>query len=369
MRWANLDLPPEARPAWLGSYRVTLPVPDGIAPQVTLRGDSHDFNFDPSELMRILADESFTGPMPAKTRFVPFSYQRLPGRMRFWGAKIVYLRNRWRRRHEHPPWPVAPGLDVLRSLTGRLPTSAWPNSTWALSLTIDVDSHQGLRRAAQMADALDRRGFRGCFYIVAEAIHAEPGLVRELAARGHEIGSHDVVHDNRLAYLPLDVMNQRLAAARRSIEPFAGCGFRSPSLLRSHRLLEAVGQHFAYDSSTCDSDLEFARGCTTVFPFQGHGCLEIPITLPMDSSLTYVGYSPRGMVAAWRDKCGYVRAVGGLAVLTVHSEPHLCGGRRLFAAFDQFLDWIAEQRDVAVLRPAEVLQQSAAWPAETLTIL
>jgi hypothetical protein len=73
MRWANLDLPAEARPAWLGRHRVTLPVPDGVAPAVSVRQGEASFNFDPLELMRILADESFTGPMPAKTRFVPFS--------------------------------------------------------------------------------------------------------------------------------------------------------------------------------------------------------------------------------------------------------------------------------------------------------
>lgn len=369
MRWANLDLPAEARPAWLGRQEVTLPVPDGVTPAVSMHHGEASFNFDPLELMRILADESFTGPMPAKTRFVPFSYQRLPGRVRYLGAKLVYFRNRWRRRHQQPPWPVAPGLDVLRSLTGRLPIEPWRPGKWGASITIDVDSHHGLRRAPHLADAVERRGYRGCFYIVGEAILAEPGIVRDLVARGHEIGSHDVVHDNRLAYLPNDVMEKRLAAARHSIDTYGGVGFRSPSLLRSHRLLEAVGRHFAYDSSTCDTDLEFARGCTTVFPFAGHNCLEIPITLPMDSSLTYVGYSPRAVVAAWQQKCDYVRSAGGLAVLTIHSEPHLCGGRRLAAALDQFLDWLALQQDVSVLRPMDVLQQSASWPASSLAIL
>jgi peptidoglycan/xylan/chitin deacetylase (PgdA/CDA1 family) len=243
-------------------------------------------------------------------------------------------------------------------LLGRRPTGLWGEARWSLAVTHDVDSVRGLRCCLRIAERVEAAGFRSCFYVVGEAADREPGILRELRDRGHEIGSHDWHHDNRLCFLPSGEMEDRIRRARAGLEPYDGMGFRSPSLLRSPRLLECLGRHFGYDSSVCDTDLEYRRGCTTVFPFLLRGCLEIPATLPMDSSLTYVGYSPDRMLALWKSKCAYIRELGGLAVSVTHAEPHLAGGAKLLDTLERFLDWVGEQADCSVRLPCEIAQQS-----------
>jgi peptidoglycan/xylan/chitin deacetylase (PgdA/CDA1 family) len=249
---------------------------------------------------------------------------------------------------------VAASLDVLLELLGRRPRPAWGGAGWGLCVTHDVDTAIGLRRALQLADVVERAGMRSCFYVVGDAAGREPGIVRELRDRGHEIGSHDVVHDNRLCFLPPAQMEERLQRARAAVQPYGGTGFRAPSLMRTPRLLAAIARHFTYDSSVCDTDLEFARGCTTVFPYQSGGLLEIPITLPMDSSLRYVGCGPADILRVWKEKCDYLRRLGGLGVLVTHAEPHLSGGDRMRTVLSEFLGWIAEHARGRVVLPQTV---------------
>ena len=179
-------------------------------------------------------------------------------------------------------------------------------------------------------------------------------IVRELHERGHEIGSHDILHDNRLCWLTDEQLEQRLRRAREMVEPYDGIGFRSPSLFRDARLIQAIGRHFDYDSSLCDTDVEFRRGCTSVFPYRLRGCLELPVTLPMDSSLTYIGYGAQKILRTWQEKCSYIRAAGGLAVSVTHAEPHLTGGRKLMGTLRNFLAWAKGQDDCTILLPSQL---------------
>lgn len=341
-------------PKWLGNLEVRLPALDGHAPRIEFRDGRPAFGFDPRRMLEVLREERYAGELRSPTTRFPFPYWRLPGWLRLLAARCLYLPQRLRRADQNPTWPIAAAADVLLDLLGEPRETAWGASGWGLCITHDVDTLRGLRRCTAIADAVERAGFRSCFYVVGEVAAREPGIVRELHARGHEIGSHDIRHDNRLCHLPDAEMEDRLKRARALVEPHSGVGFRSPSLIRSPRLIEAVGRHFGYDSSLCDSDLEFPRGCTSVFPYRLRGCLELPVTLPMDSSLTYFGYRPEGILDLWRRKCAYIRGVGGLAVSVTHAEPHLTGGEKLLAALRRFLDWVAQQSNCTVLLPSRL---------------
>lgn len=358
-RWAAVPIPPEFRPPWLGEREVRLPELDGEVPRFEIRDGALECAFDAERMVELLRTELYSGAMSSATSLLPFSYARLPAWLRLLAARVLFLPKRWRRRDADPPWPIAPALDLVSQLAGVVPSDPWGESRWCLALTHDVDTVAGLRCCLRIADAVEERGFRSCFYIVAEAAAREPGIVRELCDRGHEIGSHDLCHDNRIAFLPAPELEERVRRARAAIEAYSGTGFRSPSLLRSPALLEAVGRHFQYDSSLSDTDLEYLRGCTTVFPYSMRGCVEIPATLPMDSSLHYIGYSPARMVELWQTKCRYIRGLGGLALSVTHAEPHLCGGERLFDGLKHFLDWVAAQPECRVQLPGEIAQLSA----------
>lgn len=356
MRWTTVALPEPAggRPPWLPDGPLRLPLADGAAP---------DLKRDAARLVDVLREERYAPAMRSATLALPFSYAVLPAWIRMLAARTLHLPTRFLRTRRDPPWPIAPAADALLALAGLAPAAPWGAARWAVAVTHDVDTAVGLRCAPAVADRVEAAGFRACFFVVADAVRSDPGILRELRARGHEIASHDVHHDNRVCFLPAAEREERLRRARASIEPYGGVGFRSPSLLRSADLVEAVGRHFGYDSSLCDTDLEHARGCSTVLPYRLRGCLELPVTLPMDSSLAYVGCAPDRAVALWREKCAYVRAVGGLAVLVTHTEPHLSGRGARLDALERFLAWVAEQPDCRVLLPREVAEAPAFAPA------
>ena len=354
MAWAPLSLPPSMRPPWLGDRVVEIPIEPGEEACVIEGPGGPTLGFDIDAAIARLEDERWAEEMRSLTLSLPFAYDRLPWVLRGLGAVAVFTPQRFLRGRQSPPWPVAPSLDVLRSLRGDPALPTWRGATWGFTLTCDVDSPAGWRRASDVAEMVEAAGLRAAFFVVGEVLEAAPEIGHDLVARGHEIASHDLRHDNRLTTLDLASLDARLAAAKATLAPFGGVGFRSPSLMRSPRTLQAVARHFDYDSSVCDSDLEHARGVTTVRPYRIHGGVVLPITLPMDSSLRFTLHGDETIAALWREKCAWIRSLGGLATLTIHAEPHLAGGAGFRGMVAGFLTWLNEQADVEVLLPREV---------------
>ena len=145
-------------------------------------------------------------------------------------------------------------------------------------------------RAEALTDAylafLDRHGAKGTFFVVGDAARACPGLVRRIAAAGHEIACHSDRH------VPLD--RQGPATFRddllRNLDALAAAGagevrgYRAPcfSLTRrtawAHEVLAGLG--FVYSSSVLPaaSPLYGWRGFGAA-PRLVRGVLELPITL------------------------------------------------------------------------------------------
>lgn len=362
MAWLELSLPTSLRPEWLGERTVLIPIEPGEEACVIEGPDRPTFGFDLDSAIARLEDERWAEEMRSITQWLPFAYDRLPWVLRGLGAVAVFTPQRMLRNRHDPSWPVASALDVLRTLRGDPPVLHWRGASWGFAVTCDVDSGAGWRRALKVADTVEEVGMRATFFVVGEVLERAPEIGHELVARGHEIGSHDVRHDNRLTTLEPEALHARLMAARESIAPFDGVGFRSPSLLRSPRTLTAVAEHFAYDSSVCDTDLEVARGVTTVRPYGLRGGVVIPITLPMDSSLRFTLHGRGAIASLWREKCEWVRAVGGLATLAIHAEPQLSGGKAFRRVVAEHLAWVRSQEDVETLLLREVASRVRSGP-------
>ena len=93
---------------------------------------------------------------------------------------------------------------------------------------------------------------RATFFVLCWIAERFPHLVREIAARGHEIASHGCYHElpeNMLLY-PL---RTELTDSRKRLEDTIGmpvAGFRAPSFSINDEILEAVaGSGYLYDSS------------------------------------------------------------------------------------------------------------------------
>jgi peptidoglycan/xylan/chitin deacetylase (PgdA/CDA1 family) len=101
---------------------------------------------------------------------------------------------------------------------------------------------------------LDRLGVRASFFVLGEVAGFYPDLVREIAARGHEVGCHGFHHVDADLLGP-DGFRRELeesAAALRSLLGRSVEGYRAPNLLLRDWMIPALrGAGFRYDASVC----------------------------------------------------------------------------------------------------------------------
>jgi hypothetical protein len=245
-------------------------------------------------------------------------------------------------------------VDALRFARGERPR--WPaGQRAALLLTHDVDTAAGAARIAAFAELERGLGVRSAFCVCSHHYPLDLDLLVRLDAEGFEVASHGYDHDNRLAFRPEAERAARLDAILARFRPrLPLAGFRSPSLLRTPVLLSSLAGRFAWDSSIPDVDLEGEGGCGTVLPFRIGPLVELPVTLPMESSLLYRGDSPSRVFERWTEKLAWIRAVGGVAVAVLHTEPALGGHPELLR---RYADWVAKAPpDLWITTPRELVR-------------
>lgn len=140
-----------------------------------------------------------------------------------------------------------------------------PRSRWdALESRVCANTERVLQ-------ILDDAGVRATFFVLGWVGERYPGLVRQIAARGHEIASHGYAH--RLVYdqSPL-AFREDVRRAKRLLEDVAGVhvsGFRAPSYSITPRSLWAldvlIEEGYRYDAS--------------IFPIR-HDRYGIPVSAP-----------------------------------------------------------------------------------------
>ena len=106
-----------------------------------------------------------------------------------------------------------------------------------LSFTADIEpsptdrtGRRHLAATAAMLDLLDETGARGTFFVLGEVADAAPWLVREIAARGHELASHNQTH-RALSALGPKALREEAGRARAALQDLSGqpvAGFRAP---------------------------------------------------------------------------------------------------------------------------------------------
>lgn len=81
----------------------------------------------------------------------------------------------------------------------------------------------------RVLDALDKHGHKAVFFIVGAKAERHPELVREIAARGHQIGNHTYSHSPYANFLGAKHLRREIETADKAIA--AACGIR-PALFR-----------------------------------------------------------------------------------------------------------------------------------------
>jgi glycosyltransferase involved in cell wall biosynthesis len=234
-------------------------------------------------------------------------------------------------------------------MAGELPEGwpGWPSGKRiALVLTHDVEGSHGLEQCRELAEFEMKLGLRSSFNFIPQGSYSLPDQLRHwLSDQGFEVGVHDLYHDGRL-YWDSHKFNKSAVQINEHIREWGAVGFRSGFMLRNLNWLHRL--NIRYDSSTFDTDPFEPQpdGAGTIFPYwvntplfdfkgaarNGHepdetslssaatrgGYLELPYTLPQDSTLFLVlgETSPE----IWKKKLDWIASNGGMALLNVHPD-------------------------------------------------
>lgn len=288
---------------------------------------------------------AFTEGVP-HSRQVPFSYHRIPPAIRWYVARQIGKRLRTRQWEwaRFPGWPLDLSADFVSDWMSEDPVRP-PARPAPVLVTHDIDSHEGLRNLVDHFLPLEEAvGARSTNYVVPCAWPLDHGLLREVVARGHEIGVHGYDHSNRTPFLKREERRRRLRDGRAQLGPYSPTGYRAPSLVRTAGLVEDLADYFLYDSSIPTSGGPFPtfnNGCATARPFRIGRTLEIPISVRRDGTAQFLGYSAPQIGPMWIENAEDIAAARGVVLLLTHCEKRFSGNPPMLAAYRQFLDFVA----------------------------
>ena len=200
----------------------------------------------------------------------------------------------------------------------------WPDGKkFALALTHDVEGVLGIGNIHQLAALEMKLGFRSSFNFIPEGDHSIPQEMRaELVRKGFEVGVHDLQHDGKLFQDRADFA-RKAKRINSYLSEWGSSGFRSAFM---HHNLDWVHElEILYDSSTFDTDPFEPQpdGVNAIFPFwvpgaTGRGYVELPYTLPQDSTLFLL--LKESSPEIWKRKLDWIVECGGMALLNVHPD-------------------------------------------------
>jgi len=221
------------------------------------------------------------------------------------------------------PWPdAAPGAFVLSvDVDGPIP-HRWKGRTTGLRTAELEQRTYGPRRGIwRLLDVLTEADVTGTFFVPGAYAEENPDAVREIAARGHEVGLHGWMHEPPVD-LTRDAFRDATVRSRDLLSELTGMqvrGFRSPSWDMTDDAFDVLRElGLAYDSSMMGDDR----------PYRLAGVTEIPVSWVLDDApyLRYVGgatpghppHRPLDVARHWMDEIDAAARFGTAAVLTVH---------------------------------------------------
>lgn len=363
VRVAGVDGAPEL--AWANGSEFSVPtavavrLPRASDGAVRLTASSIVEESGAAEATRLRA--AFTAAPPTSSR-LPFSYQIVPLPIR---TAIGHALGRVQRRRADrwaafPRWPLDLSADFVSDLCGGPPAPFAGRPTPVL-LSHDIDTAEGLRNLVDRFLAVEESiGARSSNYVVPCAWPIDHGLLASVNARGHEVGIHGYDHGNRTPFADAEERRRRIAGAGPLAERYGAIGYRAPSLLRTRGLLDDLAGAYRYDSSIPTSGGMFPvpnNGCASARPFYIGSLVEIPLTLPRDGSLMFLGLAPDEIFAMWCECAERIAASGGVVSLLTHCEDRFSGGRQMFALYERFLAYLAGDTRYAFALPAQLLDR------------
>ncbi len=340
----------KATPHLAWAEGATLSIPNALAKQLNVEvGSSIDsasiYPIDAmwSEQIRDFATWIEKAPTSSK---LPFSYQKIPSSVRSIIAKIIgrYQRQRTHVWAKFPTWPLDLSADILADLA----KPAHRQKETYVVLSHDLDSLEGLENAVNYFLPLEEAvGARSTNYVVPALWKLPHNLLHNLVERGHELGVHGYNHANTTPFSNQEECYDRLYQAKQILKDYPIRGYRAPSLIRTPMLLQGLSKLFEYDSSIPTSGGLFPKpnnGCASARPFYSQNIAVLPLSMPRDGSLLFLGHNAQQIVEIWKKCAKMIINSGGIVVLLTHCEKRFSGNPAMLKAYEQILLWFSKQQ-------------------------
>jgi peptidoglycan/xylan/chitin deacetylase (PgdA/CDA1 family) len=199
----------------------------------------------------------------------------------------------------------------------------------------------------RILDLLDKHQIQGSFFSPGYVAERHPDLMREIVARGHELGHHGYLHE-RPDFVDEDEEERIMIRGLEVLEAITGIrprGYRSPAWElkpTSPALLKKYG--FLYDSSLMGDDEPYLIDAGP----NEEKLLEIPIQW-MNDDWAYFGFSsipalgngissPQAVFETWSEEFAGYYDVAGCYVLTMH--PFVIGRPSRIRLLDRLIEYM-----------------------------
>jgi peptidoglycan/xylan/chitin deacetylase (PgdA/CDA1 family) len=232
--------------------------------------------------------------------------------------------------------------------------SAVLSVSWELADRMSVMSHQAygpLTDVRRRLGILDRHGVRSTFFVPGWTAERHPGVIRDIAAAGHELAHHGYLHESplgRSAAEQAEIIDRGIDALERvaGVRPI---GYRAPLWELTYDAPAILADRgFLYESSLMDADVPYELAVD-----DARSIVEIPINWALDDWEQYafipgvydggIIESPVKVDQVWRAEYDALVDDGGAFVLTNH--PFLSGRPGRAAVLDRLIaDAVADPR-------------------------
>ena len=265
-------------------------------------------------------------------------------------------------------WPDSRWRAVVEQVrAGRsLKPDAWPDgANVAVALSFDFDTETVSLRNGQTSpsllsqgqygarvgvprilDLLDRYEVSASFFIPAVSALLYPKVVKQIAAKGHEIGIHGWIHERNSQLEAKDerALMQKALDTLTEISGKKPVGIRTPSWDYSPNTLMLIKElGLLYDSSLMADDAPYE----VLEEGKPSGVVELPVEWILDD-YPYFGMSrfsgvrphiqPNDVFEIWAAEFDGAYEEGGLFVLTMH--PHIIGHRSRIRMLEKLVRYI-----------------------------
>lgn len=320
-----------------------------------------------NQIIKDLINENYyTQKRPAFTK-LPFDYTKIPVKLRLLLNKLLLKQ---KKDLGFPEWPVEKSVELIRhffisSLKNKIGRdipylSFWPKGESAFSLSHDCDSITSFKNIEHFREIEEKYGFCSSWNIVPNKYKIDFEKIKKLKQQGCEIGIHGFNHTGKLPYLIQNKINKQLKTGISKLKEYGIKGFRSPLLLRNSQFLDILSNHFNYDSSIPDTDIEhpmnYRNGCCTIFPYFINSMVELPLTLPQDVRLMRFSLTKQKILKIWKEKIEFIKNNKGLAMLNIHPDSFASGNEFGLSCYEALLKHISGIKGKWVALPNEIAE-------------